>query len=103
MTEIKLGTHAAKMELDILRFFVKTGKETVTFTEIDICFTKDEKGEPLTNSENWNHVTDWRLVSAIDDLVRYGLLSTKDNKLSYYTLTKLGKKFVENIDTEGSK
>ena len=103
MTKIKLGTHAAEMELDILRFFVKTGKETIAFTEIDIRFTNDEKGEPLTNTKNWNHVTDWRLVSAIDDLVRYGLLSTKDNKLGYYTLTKLGKKFVEDTDAGGSE
>lgn len=103
MTEIKLGTYSAEMELDMLRFIVKTGKKTITFTEMLNNFTKDEKGRSLTNTKNWKHVTDWRLVSAIDDLVRYGLLSTKDNKLSYYTLTKLGKKFVENIDTEGSK
>ena len=92
--DIKLGTHSADMELLILMY--ANTKHSFGFGDLDNAFKVNSRtGKPFCSiDEKWNHITDWRLASAVDDLERYGLIA--ENRSSY-SITDAGKNFLDNI------
>lgn len=86
---MELGHYAAEMELKILKF-ANFRREGFGFGDLDFEFqVNKETGRDFRHpEEKWNHITDWRLVSAMDDLVRYGFL--KHNKKCVYQITRRG-------------
>ena len=92
---VKLGTHSAEMELSILNY--ADTEHEFGFEDLNNVFTINSKtGKPFCSiDEKFNHITDWRLASAVDDLLRYGLIV--GNEKSSYSITDAGKNFLDKI------
>ena len=90
MKEIKLGKYAAEIELKILEY--ANTKPSIDFEGLTNKFqVNPHTGRSFAHpDEDWNHITDWRLVSAVDDLVRYGLLADEGT----YRITQKGIRYL---------